>query len=95
MHERRRKALTRLEARERRSLETKVRRQLRAAESLQTEKWQARKRQLEVNKLDMTVPAEGLGAPAKDGWKKRNKGLGQTNGQKQDSPKGYRYKREE
>ncbi len=95
MHERRRKALARLEVRERRSLETTVRRQLRAAESLQTEKWQARQRQLEVNKLDLTVPAEGLGAHTKDGWKKRSKGIGHTKEQKQDGPKGYRYKRED
>ncbi|MGN6285510.1 MAG: relaxase/mobilization nuclease domain-containing protein [Afipia sp.] len=95
MHERRRKALARLEAREKRSLETSVWRQLLAAESLRTEKGQARRRQLEVNKLDLTVPAEGLSAPAKDGWKKRTKGLGRNNVQKQDGPKGYRYKREE
>jgi hypothetical protein len=96
MHERRRKALARLEARERRSLETTVRRHLRSAESLQADKWQARKRQIEMNRLDTTVPAEGLGTPVKDnGCKKRNQGLGQNNGQKQDGPKGYRYKREE
>jgi hypothetical protein len=95
MHERRHKALARLEAREKRSLETTVRRQLRAAESLRTEKGQARRRQLEVNKLDLTVPADGLSTPAKDGWKKKTKGLGPNNVQKQDGPKGYRYKREE
>ncbi|MFB9983119.1 hypothetical protein ACFSOZ_19085 [Mesorhizobium newzealandense] len=92
MLERRHKALHRLDLRERRSLETKIRREILAAESLHVETWKARQHQIEVNNLDITVPAVGLKAEPKRSWKKN---IGENSGHKQNRPRGHRYTREE
>jgi len=95
--ERRDKALHRLDTREQRSLETKIRREIELAEGVQVDVSQTRLHQVEVNKLDITLPADERAAEskhdAKSGWKKRQNKLG--DGQTANRPKGYRYTRED
>jgi hypothetical protein len=91
------RALDRVDARERRSLETTIRRKIKAAENLRFDAGQARHDQIEVNKLDITVPADTMKAPPRGkkqdtegAWKKRKQQLGEPLGQKPSRPRGYR-----
>ncbi|EGE59912.1 Relaxase/mobilization nuclease family protein [Rhizobium etli CNPAF512] len=97
--ERRHRALHRLDVREQRSLETKIRREIELAESLQADASQERLHQVEVNKFDITLPADELAAESKQapakGWKKRQDKLSSGSGQTQNRPRGYRQSREE
>lgn len=98
MLERRYKALDRLDLKERRSLETTVRRQLLEAEGLRADAGQLRQDQIEVNKIDITVPGDKadatLSKEGKRGWKAKQEKL-DSKGQKQNRPRGYRQSRDD
>ncbi|MHC2672776.1 hypothetical protein ACVI1J_004939 [Bradyrhizobium diazoefficiens] len=94
--ERRYKALGRLEGRELRSLETAVRRQVQEMESARELKGETRQDQIEVNKLDITLPHGELHGPDKKqekGWKARQTKL--SGSQKQSRSRGYRRGRDD
>jgi hypothetical protein len=97
--ERRYKALARLEARERRSLETAVRRQVYEMEAARDLKAETMQDRIEVNKLDIILPQGEFRAADKkkeaEGWKARREKLGSGAGQKQKRPRGYRHGRED
>ncbi|MGI8568246.1 MAG: relaxase/mobilization nuclease domain-containing protein [Methylocella sp.] len=100
--ERKYKALSRLDARERRSLETVIRREMQAMEGGHEQNAQQRQDQIEVNKLDITLPGEKPDASfaakkreGKDAWKVRQEKLAERYAQKQNRPKGYRHTRED
>ena len=90
---RRYKALGRLEAREQRSLENAVRRQVQEMEAAREQKAETLQDRIEVNKLDITLPGGELHAAAKKqeskGWKTRQEKLSAGRGQKQNRPRGY------
>jgi hypothetical protein len=100
--ERRYKALGRLESREFRSLEVSVRQQVQQVEIGREQKTEARQDRLEVNKLDITVPFNGL-HPAgkrlakregKSGWNGRREALGNRHGSRPKRPRGYGFKKD-
>jgi len=95
--DRRRKALSRLEAWELRSLETAVRRQVLELEVAREQKVQTVQDRIEVNKLDIILPQGELHADAKTkkGWKARQDKLGAGKERKQDQSRGYRRGRDE
>jgi hypothetical protein len=94
--DRRYKALGRLEARELRSLENKVRRKVLEVETGRDQKLETLQDKIEVNKLDITLPMEGLKAADKKqtkGWKGRKAQVAEKQVQKR--PRGYRFTRDD
>ena len=85
------KALERLDPRERRSLENKVRRQVRDMEAARELRAESRRRQIKVNQLDITSAGGQLHAADKkhetNTWKARKLKLAEKQGQKQTRPK--------
>jgi DNA repair ATPase RecN len=97
--DRRSKALGRLEARELRSLENAVRRQVQEMEAAREQKAETLQDRIEVNKLDITLPEGELHAATKKqdpkGWKARQEKLSAGRGQKQNRPRGHRHTRDD
>lgn len=95
--DRREEFLSRLEAREQRSLRTALTRKLRIEERARAERYD----QLLANTQDITAPKLGADAPGKamtgkDGWKQRQEQLSKGKGVRQTRrPPGYRIKRDE
>jgi hypothetical protein len=97
--DRRYKALGRLEAREPRSLENAVRRQVQEIEAAREQKAETLQDRIEVNKLDITLPGGELHAATKKqeskGWKAQQEKLSAGRGQKQKRPRGHRNTRDD
>ncbi|WP_342709808.1 hypothetical protein AAFG13_36075 [Bradyrhizobium sp. B124] len=94
--DRRYAALGRLDAWELRSLENSVRRQVHEMEAARGQKAETLQERIEVNELDITLPADSLHAAdvkQAKGWKRREqKAAGQKT---QKRPKGYRLPRDD
>jgi hypothetical protein len=92
--DRRFRALGRLEAREQRSLETAVRRQVREEEAVRELKAESLHDRIEVNKLDIALPHgefHRVEKKAEKGWKARREKL--AAGKPQKRPRGFRHTR--
>jgi hypothetical protein len=99
MLDRRGRALDRLEARERRSLETALRRKVSAMETLSDQKAAQRYNEIEVNKLDIAMPKKAEEVTrkrdGKESWKARRDTLESRHGSRLNRPKGHGIGRDE
>jgi acyl-homoserine lactone acylase PvdQ len=98
--QRRKDVLSKLEAREMRSLRADLTRKVRIEEKLRAERSAERSDQILANKKEITEPKLSADAAkaksGKEAWKQRQEKLSQEHGVKRTRrPPGYRYKRDE